>query len=355
MIKRICAISFSIFLIFHSIPAHAAIKAGTVCKTLGTTSVFSGKTFTCIKSGKKLVWDKGQKFTSTNSKSFTPWASDFDTKLLVQTALNSTNDYFGNVVPSNNYELTIDAAITSSDKEWITKTLNYANGSFSKLSRDKVKVFLGTTHDWARTNLRAQNLWVGDPKSPFACSDGTRDAYCADRNLVLLVYSDLYKAELGYGWDVGRRSTPAHEIFHTIQFSLASKSSQDLLSGINEIIPRWLMEGSANFYGYYINEKVGLNTYQEGRASQIESNKSYSTSIPLSNYSKFNSLDPYGIGQAASEYLIASIGFENFLNIFKFTGTDGNFESGFKRATGIEIAEFYSKFESARKSMKIGI
>ena len=41
------------------IPANAAIKAGTACKTAGIKSVASGKTFTCIKTGKKLVWDKG--------------------------------------------------------------------------------------------------------------------------------------------------------------------------------------------------------------------------------------------------------------------------------------------------------
>lgn len=41
------------------IPANAAVKSGASCKTLGITSVASGKTFTCVKSGKKLVWNRG--------------------------------------------------------------------------------------------------------------------------------------------------------------------------------------------------------------------------------------------------------------------------------------------------------
>jgi polyhydroxybutyrate depolymerase len=45
------------------IPVNAATKAGASCKTLGITSVASSKTFTCIKSGKKLVWDKGMQST----------------------------------------------------------------------------------------------------------------------------------------------------------------------------------------------------------------------------------------------------------------------------------------------------
>lgn len=42
------------------IPANAAAKAGGACKKLGIISVASGKTYTCVKSSKKLVWDKGK-------------------------------------------------------------------------------------------------------------------------------------------------------------------------------------------------------------------------------------------------------------------------------------------------------
>ena len=37
----------------------AAVKAGSSCTKLGLTSTVSGKKYTCIKSGKKLIWDKG--------------------------------------------------------------------------------------------------------------------------------------------------------------------------------------------------------------------------------------------------------------------------------------------------------
>jgi len=51
----------SLFLSLPLIPANAATKAGDACKKAGIKSIASGKTFTCIKSGKKLVWDKGIK------------------------------------------------------------------------------------------------------------------------------------------------------------------------------------------------------------------------------------------------------------------------------------------------------
>lgn len=39
--------------------SYAAVKAGSACSKAGIKSVSAGKTYTCVKSGKKLVWDKG--------------------------------------------------------------------------------------------------------------------------------------------------------------------------------------------------------------------------------------------------------------------------------------------------------
>jgi M6 family metalloprotease-like protein len=40
-------------------PSNAAVKAGAKCTKAGATSVYAGKKFTCVKSGTKLVWNKG--------------------------------------------------------------------------------------------------------------------------------------------------------------------------------------------------------------------------------------------------------------------------------------------------------
>ena len=41
---------------FGLLPAQAAVKAGSTCPKAGMTSTSAGKNYTCIKSGKKLVW-----------------------------------------------------------------------------------------------------------------------------------------------------------------------------------------------------------------------------------------------------------------------------------------------------------
>ena len=345
---------FSLSLSLPLIPASAAVKAGDKCTKVGIKSAVGNKTFTCINSGKKLVWNKGatiKKPTPTTRKiGFTPWASQFETLSMTQAALEATSTYFGKVNSSSNYEITIDPAITSSDRSWITAVLDYANGLFTNIQREKIKVFLGTTHAWSKSTLTAASLWVGDSQSPYPCSQGINDAYCAEKNLVLLVYSDIYAPNSGNRWDFGRRSTPAHEVFHTVQFALAGPN----VGGDSPLhIPRWLMEGSANYFGFYVADRLGFDQYQTGRDQQINANPAYKTIVPLAQYDNFTS-DPYGIGQAATEYMIASVGFESLLNIFKFTGTEGTFSAGFKKATGIELSEFYLKFESARSSMQIG-
>ena len=50
---------FSLLISLSLVPAHSAIKAGAKCTKVGIKSFAGNITFTCIKSGKKLVWNKG--------------------------------------------------------------------------------------------------------------------------------------------------------------------------------------------------------------------------------------------------------------------------------------------------------
>lgn len=47
--------------------SHAAAKAGAKCSKVGSKSVAGAKTFTCIKSGSKLIWDKGVKVVAVSN------------------------------------------------------------------------------------------------------------------------------------------------------------------------------------------------------------------------------------------------------------------------------------------------
>lgn len=57
--KLLASLLFISLLFNFTSLADAAVKTGSACKKVGQTSVVKGKTFTCIKSGKKKVWNKG--------------------------------------------------------------------------------------------------------------------------------------------------------------------------------------------------------------------------------------------------------------------------------------------------------
>ena len=61
MAKRAFAslLVIALFVVPLSQASAVTAKAGNSCTKLKTTSIVKGKKFTCIKSGKKLVWDKG--------------------------------------------------------------------------------------------------------------------------------------------------------------------------------------------------------------------------------------------------------------------------------------------------------
>lgn len=75
IIKRFAAVFvLAGLLLSNAIPAQAAIP-GSVCPKAGQTLLSSGKLYTCIKSGTKLVWNAGKSVTQTLSKTPTPTIS----------------------------------------------------------------------------------------------------------------------------------------------------------------------------------------------------------------------------------------------------------------------------------------
>ncbi len=57
--KRALSVLIAIALFALPLSAFGAVKAGATCSKLGATSTYLGKKYTCVKSGKKLVWNKG--------------------------------------------------------------------------------------------------------------------------------------------------------------------------------------------------------------------------------------------------------------------------------------------------------
>jgi len=59
MRKHLRLVALIIPMVLVASNSYAAVKAGSACSKAGIKSVSAGKTYTCVKSGKKFVWNKG--------------------------------------------------------------------------------------------------------------------------------------------------------------------------------------------------------------------------------------------------------------------------------------------------------
>lgn len=382
--KKFASALLSIFLVSASFPyaiAATTPKAGQACKKVGQKQIVGKVTLVCTNKDGKKIWVKAavaapspkpsqsEASAPTPTPTVTPaafipmqpWATEFSRDLLVKSAVFAMNSK-KNSSSSTPYEITYQDGIFPEDKASIEKLLNETFALFGASNTAKVQVLVGYSDEWAVQAAKSKSLFLITPQFPCGADHPNWDAACAEPGQAIIILNQSYKTRSSGSTPLrlGEQSFAPHETFHTYQAALAGRMS-GLPPSDPMFIPRWLTEGSANFIGYYMQERVGIRPYEEGRTFQIDNNNAYFDSrglLPLKEYSApFMStvyLDPYGIGQAASEYLVASAGADVLLKIFEFTGSEKSFEAGFKKATGISLEDFYTKFEIVRKHMKIG-
>ena len=165
----ICAI-LSLSISLFQIPANAATKAGSACNKVGLKSVVSGKTYTCTKSGKKLVWQVNPQ-SSTPSKPITPTSNLSDTTLfsnldkckIIDGDLARTNTTAGFPIPDGRIDLIKGAKIqiigvdfpdkiggTKTPKELNQNLTSSVEKFWSAQSTNPVKFDWNWKSDWVR-------------------------------------------------------------------------------------------------------------------------------------------------------------------------------------------------------------
>ena len=125
--------------------------------------------------------------------------------------------------------------------------------------------------------------------------------------------------------------------------------------------PAWFVEGTADFVGFAVGALSQNATYWEGRARMF----TYSPSDEWINKNSIADYEirvccgndtptyPYHIGRVATEYIVASIGFQKMLDIWIDYASTRNFETSFEKVAGISKETFYQKFDQIR--IKVGL
>ena len=373
-----------VFMLLSLLPTSAANvpKAGTSCKKVGITTTVNGKKFTCIKSGKRIIWNKGVRASipqatkapkppvtpaptvtpTPTARPFTPWSTDATGKEISDAAQKNFRDWaLAQSDKPLNHEFFIQDGIFSSRAQSLTASDATGSKLFSQFFPTKSVTVIGRNQAWVVEKL---NSLGGNFKN---CSITLTDGidFCWDSQTMqgMVVYSDIKFNPTNLVGDAS--SLLAHEYFHLVQFQLSITGTGHIIKNgtpaTANMFPAWFVEGSAEFVSYSVSTLAMGTDYWQARDSVNNIygyNSSYSRNAlvdaeirTFSGTQPNGPIDPYIIGRVGTEYLVASIGFQKFLDIFKSFKETKNFEKSFESVAGLTITEFYEKFEKVRTTL----
>lgn len=366
MNKRLIAFLsiLSLSLSLPLIPANAAAKAGAKCSKAGVTSIASGKTFTCIKSGKKLVWSKGVSKSTATKSTPVPVPAPVEIPISIDNL-----DLKG--VPQKAYD-NVETVLKSRPRTKYTPTFLLSPGvnqarvdqEISGLNRaidlwqpyflpDKFQVVyvVGGDEEWLENKSREMGLssmvapgesWTIWMKKFSPCASGMAGSgngiptfvQCLDRP---------------YGG--GNRQLGPHEYTHLFQEGVGrmSKAYQ---------IP-WYTEGSASYFGW----TLGFYPYQATSSERIDwlnmmyrfmgpeaksdlSSKDlvkFKSRMRLLNQKADNANTSYWVGGLATEVLVALYGFDKFVDLTKNLASTSSMSDLLMKTYGFNEDYFYEK------------
>jgi hypothetical protein len=354
-------IATALFLV--PINAIAAVKAGSSCTKLGATSTSAGKKYTCIKSGKKLVWDKG--VTVLAPKASIPVGptslSDLEANYagVPYWAWKKSADVLTSSKPKNN-KLTIligpnsrpgneipQIAISQVSRlfpnykesnEFVLIYFNYKDASWAEAQFNK---YVGTDAGYD-TSGSVQKICP----SEVACASGL-----AVKNQVTGISVSLITAGTASLSDKRFLTgiIEAHEYFHTIQ-----NAQFENVSNNTSMIPRWLHEGSASFVEDAAINYDSFDKYKIQKTSNIQGllyRKEFTQQKLITfldapslgkDWSSWDSYDPsrvYDIGMLVTEIMVSVKGPESIMEQYKLVASGMSYQQAFEKVFGVTWSE----------------
>lgn len=367
-----------------SIPAHAAIKAGSKCTVKGQVKLSQGKQFTCIKSGKKLVWNKGVVASKpatqptpvpTQSAAPAPQEPRKETPRTERAAVVGIDDLYAKSVYDRSRQEVNDAiekssyvnaylnfnigpnqnpAVVSAEKDSLNKAARLWSSVFQPKEQLEVLFYSFVDLDWAKARY-TQLTGTESFHSSASCSRN----YCGNASAGR-IGNGPWVYEQGLGGTLWNKSTSAHEYTH-----LAQTSGN---ANYWNIAPLWLVEGMAQFYGEAIGyapfdsklitrgemhrqysldfveaKKGDMKTLLESNNVATVKNLMESIEFPNPRHQQGLTAAAYLLGSYASEVLVAVYGHSSVEQFISSFSSSTDWKSNFSKSFGITSDDFYTK------------
>ena len=374
--KRVLSVLVAAALFSIPLNAFAAVKAGDPCKKAGTTATANGKKYICIKSGKKLVWNKGvaiaaPKPTATPTPSITPTATPTPIIEKTPTGFNDLVENFKGVYVgvwnSSNSKINSNPPLdvkqnilfgpntkspNSEIPEMFTLGTRFFGGYAQPKSFDAV-YFVQGDMDWASKKLLE---FYGNPdqaQAPFRNCQSQQRCNGASANIPLPDRGQSNFAVLDAGHTDPyhlKGGVEIHEYTHMVQFmQFQGKPTQRMNGGLG-LLPNWFIEGHAHLAGNAASAKT-LAQYKEFRSfwlnARAEGLLGYSSESIESFYEKLapgksdSSVvsNVYSIGFFTVEALASIKGVDSPIEVIKLVSDGANWEEAFLKVYGITWKE----------------
>ena len=354
MNKRLIAFLsiLSLFLSSPLIQANAAAKAGAKCTKAGKSEVVKGKSYTCIKSGNKLVWDNG-----VNKAILIPKTREEKAFELVRAAYLAK--------PAYKAPITYVVAEKSNQSFFqIIKTGTEASAKFFQnyykpQSELPLVMADGVDIEWMTSSMSKYGFEM-DNWHRGAFKNGWGDVVTNSKSSILIytgkpsTEKDIYAyGNLGFG---------AHEYVHIVAVGILGKQSK-----FGEVIPRWAYEGSASYFGNSIAELLpGKGELSNGPMQRkfktfykslmyydvredvpilysLSSQQVYDWfMLPEIDAGNCPSAYCYTAGQFLIEALVADYGIDTYISWWK-ASTNNPWRSAFEKTFGINFNQWLAE------------
>ena len=340
--------------VYISTPAHSAVKFGSTCKKLGAKTTSSGTKFTCVKSGKKLIWSDWvvapqlpiPKPLPTLSKTHAP-ITNFEelVKNYKEIQYWSWKKSSDEIEKNKDFIIPIEVVIGPNSKRYATndtKALQTIYRIFGKeSSQTKIWLFYGWTKepDWVRDKM-AKIL------APLALPNPISVRTNLKGEAVLWASYDLDSEDK----NTTTGATDAHEYMHTIQHAQFLNAEGNGYENWG-FMPRWMVEGGGQYAqdfvmygktaeGWILNP---LNLDQEWRNYDLEFFKSFllyklptpDSPDPWGWTAQWPNQRVYDVGALVYQALIAVKDPESILLLMKDIAKTHNFNTSFRNIYGI--------------------
>ncbi|MEY2828094.1 MAG: hypothetical protein RLZZ183_1213 [Actinomycetota bacterium] len=241
--------------------SNAAAKAGAKCSKVGSKSVVGSKTFTCIKSGNKLIWDKGASQSS---------GKNIDAREQAYNSVRLIYNTYQNKSPKNKIQIISNSSVKQSIViEVRNRTTNFLKFFGDEAESINLHIIIGNNET---TSWTAQELTKADPANASSYAswetwfkgnlnksnrckawNAGNHGFSADGS-VLLSFT-LYPNDCTNPLDIVWKTTVEHEIIGALQRVWSEKR--------DDLLPCWLNEGQQVYYGSVLGAAKNFPEFKE--------------------------------------------------------------------------------------------